>query len=94
MQLSHKYALEIKNILKTQLTKQKIYLFGSRAKNTAEKFSDVDLCIDGDSISFEKMSLLKDAFSESDIPYFVDIVQKQNLSDDFYTQIKPSFIEI
>jgi len=84
----------VKNILTQYLPSHKTYVFGSRATNKAQKFSDLDLCIDGEKISFTQMINLKEAFSESDIPYFVDIVQKATISETFYNHIKSDFIEL
>ena len=39
------------------------------------KFSDLDLCLEGAKITYMQMATLKDAFSDSDLPYFVDLVQ-------------------
>ena len=94
IQLIDKHLNLVKDILKVEISTQKIYVFGSRATNKAQKFSDLDLCIEGEKISFEKMLQLKNDFSESDLPYFVDIVQKVNLSEDFYNIIKQEFIEL
>lgn len=55
--------------------KYKVFIFGSWATNTARKFSDIDIGITGNEpVSLEKLSLLEEAFEESDIPYTVDVV--------------------
>ncbi|MFT5084923.1 MAG: putative nucleotidyltransferase [Lentisphaeria bacterium] len=93
IQLSEKHQNILRDILRKQLKGQKVYVFGSRATNKAQKFSDVDLCIDGPELSFGEEVAIKDAFSESDLPYFVDVVQKSRLSDEFYQLVKNDFIQ-
>lgn len=58
--------------------------FGSRARGDAGKNSDLDLCLVGDQpLSFEARANLKLAFSESNIPYCVDLVEWASLSPGF-----------
>ena len=72
------------NILNTYIKKGKVYAFGSRYKNNNRKFSDFDIAIDiGEKLSFEFLISLKDAFEESDLPYRVDIIDYNNISDKF-----------
>lgn len=72
------------NILKAHIKRGKVYAFGSRYKNNNRKFSDFDIAIDtGEKLSFEFLNILKDAFEESDLPYRVDIIDYNNISDKF-----------
>jgi len=93
IQLAQRHQKLVRDILKEKLTSQKVYVFGSRATNKAQEFSDLDLCLEGEKLSFSKIAELKDAFSESDLPYFVDIVQKSRLSNAFYLLVKRDFVE-
>ena len=40
------------------------------------------------------MTKLKDAFSESDLPYVVDILQEKNLSKKMFESIKKDFVAL
>lgn len=72
------------NILKTYIKKGKVYAFGSRYKHNNRKFSDLDIALDiGEKLSIEFISDLKDAFEESDLPYRVDIIDYNNISEKF-----------
>ena len=72
------------NILHSYIKKGKVYAFGSRYKNNNRKFSDLDIAIDtGKKLSFEFLNILKDAFEENDLPYRVDIIDYNNISDKF-----------
>lgn len=74
----------ITNILNTYIKKGKVYAFGSRYKNNNRKFSDFDIAVDiGEKLSFELLNILQDAFEESDLPYRVDIIDYNNISDKF-----------
>ncbi len=73
----------------------KIWVFGSRAKGLAKKFSDLDLAIDaGKTLSFDKLTDLEDAFVESDFAYKVDIVDLQNVKESFKQIITEQAIEL
>lgn len=80
---SEEFEIIIK-ILNAHIKKGKVYAFGSRYKNNNRKFSDFDIAIDtGEKLSFEFLNILKDAFEESDLPYRVDIIDYNNISDKF-----------
>ena len=71
--------LQIENkhlsILKQILSKHpyQFYAYGSRAKGTARKFSDLDLCFQ-EEIPREIIYQIKDELEESDLPFFVELV--------------------
>ena len=62
-----------------------VWVFGSRAKGTARPFSDLDLIIKTHAcpLAHRVVTALLDAFEESDLPYKVDIVDWNTISDDF-----------
>lgn len=80
----------VKAILKKHLPDRKVLAFGSRVKGNIKPYSDLDLCITGASLSLEKLAYLKEAFSESDLPIRVDIVEWNNISSAFQDVIKKS----
>lgn len=57
-------------------------IFGSRIKGTSKKFSDIDLCIK-DPITDYEYELLKEAFEQSNLPYFVDLVVYNQVDEQF-----------
>lgn len=78
----------VKKILKTHLPHRKVLVFGSRAKGNIKPHSDLDLCIMGnESLSFEELALLKEAFSESDLPIRVDVVEWCAITPEFQNVI-------
>lgn len=63
-------------------------MFGSRARRTAKSTSDLDLCVKGkEPLSFELLAHLRDDFSESNLPYQVDVVDWHGITDSFLTII-------
>jgi predicted nucleotidyltransferase len=57
-------------------------MFGSRATGRARRYSDLDLAIDaGRPLTLDEIGGLTEAFSESDLPYKVDIVDWCNIED-------------
>ena len=53
----------------------RMFIFGSRANGKVGKFSDYDVGIFGKkSLPLHLLSLIKEAFEESDFPFRVDVV--------------------
>lgn len=89
------------NIIKTILNKYipiktKVWVFGSRANNSARKYSDLDLLINFNSkpLPSSLKADLEDAFEESDLPYKVDIVDWNAITDEFRQTIKNKRISL
>ncbi|MEW5907625.1 MAG: nucleotidyltransferase domain-containing protein [Patescibacteria group bacterium] len=76
----------MKNIIKRHINLRdyKIFIFGSRAKGRARKFSDYDVGIIGKKeVPSEKMILIEEEFENSDLPYSVEVIDFAMVSDDF-----------
>ena len=66
---------EIKNTIKKYIEVEEAYIFGSRAKGTYKKGSDIDIAIKGKNITFNTVAkLLSELEEETTLPYFFDIV--------------------
>lgn len=63
------------------------YAFGSRVKGTHKPLSDLDLCIMNAMPLLEKAQLQED-FDESDLPFKIDMIQWNDISEDFRQMIK------
>lgn len=62
----------------------KVWVFGSRATGRARRYSDLDLAIDaGRPLTLNEFAILAEAFSDSDLPYRVDIVDWFTTDDRF-----------
>ena len=65
----------VRAILQRHLPGREVWLFGSRATGAAKPFSDLDLAILGTQpLPLSTLAELADDFSESDLPFKVDIV--------------------
>lgn len=74
----------VRAILRRHLPDREVWAFGSRAKGTARGISDLDLCVIGETpLPYEISARLRYDFSESDIPYTVDVVDWATTSESF-----------
>ena len=62
----------------------KVWVFGSRADWTTKNSSDLDLALEGKSkLNYKIISILDNAFEDSDLPYMVDIIDLNNVNNNF-----------
>jgi len=62
----------------------KAWVFGSRATGRARRYSDLDLVIDaGRRLTVDESARLAEAFSDSDLPYRVDVVDWHAIDNRF-----------
>lgn len=59
----------------------RVFIFGSRAKGTHRKYSDIDLLLKAESYDLEKLSKMD--FSKLDIPYVIDFVLDKDLFEEY-----------
>jgi type I restriction enzyme S subunit len=72
------------NILSRIVPECEVRAFGSRFKWTAKDYSDLDLALVGDGkLPLKKLSAIKIAFEESDLPYRVDVLDWHSISPEF-----------
>jgi type I restriction enzyme S subunit len=70
-----------------------VWIFGSRAKKALKKFSDLDLAVYAKSkLDFSILASLQHDFSESDLPYKVDIIDLNNIEENFRDKIKSDLV--
>ena len=66
--------------------------FGSRVNGKTKKYSDLDLVVVGKTKLPKKIIYaLRDEFEESDLPFRVEIMDWQAVSDDFREIIKAQY---
>ncbi|MGA2350287.1 MAG: nucleotidyltransferase domain-containing protein [Terracidiphilus sp.] len=74
----------VSSILERHVPCLEVWAFGSRVKGTAKPFSDLDLAILGSQpLTLSTLAELADDFSESDLPFKVDIVDWATTSERF-----------
>jgi type I restriction enzyme S subunit len=79
----------VREILKQIIPNYEVWAFGSRVTGKAKKYSDLDLVIISDTpIPLDIRAELVEAFSESDLPWKVDIVDWTTTTEKFRSIIK------
>jgi predicted nucleotidyltransferase len=85
----------IRTILQQLVPNAAVVAFGSRIRGTHAPYSDLDLAIDsGEPLELSTLAKLTDAFSDSQIPYKVDIVDVHRISEEFRSIIKQHLVTI
>lgn len=77
-------------VLKSRLPHHvRVYVFGSRATGRARRASDLDLAIDaGRPLTLDERAGLCEAFSESDLPYKVDVADIHSIDEAFLAVVE------
>ena len=76
-------------ILNEIVPNREVRVFGSRVTGKAKPFSDLDLAIMGDEpLPLETRARLEEAFSESDLPWQVDVLDWALADNDFLYHIQ------
>lgn len=79
----------VQKILRAQLPAAKVWVFGSRTKNTARRGSDLDLAIDaGAPLPLAVSAHLADAFDEAPLACNVDLVDLRSITPEFRALIE------
>lgn len=85
----------VKNILHEHIPHCRVAVFGSRTKKTTKPFADIDLLIYSEApLSLNILTSLKNAFSESDLLFRVDVLEATQTSPEFLKEIEPKAIII
>ncbi|KJV29127.1 nucleotidyltransferase family protein [Luteibacter yeojuensis] len=74
----------VSGILRKHVSALDVFAFGSRARRTAKPFSDLDLVIMTETpLPIAVIAALSEAFSESDLPWKVDVVDWAATNQEF-----------
>ncbi|MBV8801858.1 MAG: nucleotidyltransferase domain-containing protein [Gammaproteobacteria bacterium] len=90
MDIQKHYLDRLKNLILENTENQpvKIWLFGSHAKGTTHRYSDIDIAIlPKGHITLGFISRLKEKIEQSTIPYSVDIIDLSQTDDDFCNKV-------
>ena len=95
LDLEDRYKEFIINSILKIIPNVEIYVYGSRVKGTAVKYSDVDSALkSGEEIPFDTVLKLKAFFSDSTFPYMVDIIDLNSISENFKNRIQKDLFKI
>ncbi len=90
--LEDKYLDEVKRILNKYVPACEVRVFGSRVSDNAQKYSDMDLVLVAkEQIDCRKIEEMKNAFSESNLPIMIDIIDWHTITESFRDVIKKRF---
>jgi uncharacterized protein len=85
----------IRAVLQAKVPECEVWAFGSRATRRAKPYSDLDLAIVADQpLGLERLAELAEAFSESDLPWKVDLVDWATTSDRFRQVIEQAHVTL
>lgn len=85
----------VRTILAEALPGYHVLAFGSRTDGTAGKFSDLDLLVQTDQpLSYALLGRVRDAFSESDLPFRVDIMDSATIDEGFRALVEPGLVTV
>lgn len=85
---------EIKNVIKKNYPKAVVWAYGSRVSGSAHEGSDLDLVIIDFGVPKGNIYLLREAFSESNIPILIDIRYWKDLPPSFQEEILKQYVLI
>jgi uncharacterized protein len=89
LDLDHDHLEIVRTILHEFVPQYDVWVFGSRILGTARRFSDLDLVIVTEQpLEFTLLGRIRDAFSESDLPFKVDVLDWSAVSEQFRTIIQ------
>jgi predicted nucleotidyltransferase len=96
LDIAEEHARIVRDILNAHLPcRAQIWVFGSRATGRARRYSDLDLAIDaGRRLTLDEYAILTEAFSESDLPYRVDIVDWNAIDEHFRCLIEAERVSL
>lgn len=87
--------LIVRTILQSHVPQHRVWAFGSRAQKTAKKYSDLDLAVITDTpLSLDTLAALTTAFSESELPWKVDVLDWASIDSSFQEIIQRNKVEL
>ena len=95
LQISDQELAIVKTILQQYVTDIPVWAYGSRAKGTAKRYSDLDLAlVTKEPLTFLQLAKLENAFSDSELEWKVDILDWASASDEFKQIVLQNYIEL
>lgn len=92
--IEDKHLKELTQIFKSICPKAVIWAFGSRVNGSAHSGSDLDLTIVDYGQTEPNLQELQKAVKDSNIPFLIDILEMNTLSESFQQEIKRNYLVI
>lgn len=95
LDLSPEQLDEVRGILRRRVPAARVLAFGSRATRRARRYSDLDLALAAaEAVPYRVLFDLEEDFSESDLPFRVDIVDLARVDEAFRQRVLNQCLEI
>ena len=79
--LSDQVIAKLKEVFKNFSLVKEVILYGSRAKGTYKKGSDIDLVIKGANIDIAYLGKIRNALDDLPLPYIIDLCVFDNIDN-------------
>ncbi len=85
---------QVLEIIRRRLPDARVWVYGSRAKGRARRYSDLDLMLDdwGREIPWSVMGNLDEDFDESDLPIIVELHDLAETDAKFLERVRKDFL--
>jgi predicted nucleotidyltransferase len=97
LHLPERYLQMIQAILQTHLPNAEVWAYGSRVNGDYYEASDLDLVVrQPEDLSRQQLNLgeVIDAFSESNLPIIVQLVDWARIPNDFHAEIAQNYVVV
>ena len=97
LDLPQRYREQVEAILRDKVPDADVWAYGSRVNGSSYDTSDLDLVVRSPGlkpISAREMQALREAFSESNIPLFVEAHDWARLPDSFHREIERNYVPL
>jgi predicted nucleotidyltransferase len=85
----------IRGTIERIVPKTKAFAFGSRLTNRFHPYSDIDIALQAERpLPLQTLSRLEEAFSESELPFKVDIVDLRRASEEFRNAVRSTLVPL
>ena len=94
--LPAEHRAQVLDIIRRRLPEARIWVYGSRAKGRARRYSDLDLMLDsgGEPIAPSILGNLDEDFDESDLPIIVELHDLAQTDARFLARVKKDFLPL
>ena len=85
---------QVRHIIRQRLPQARVWVYGSRARGSARRYSDLDLMLDdhGRPIAASVMGSLDEDFDESDLPIIVELHDLAQTDERFLARVRKDFL--
>ena len=97
LDLPHKYLEQVQSLLRTHVPHTEVWAYGSRVTGSGHAASDLDLVLRNLQNLLEESSALydlKEAFTESNLPIRVDVMDWARIPESFHREIERAHVVV